>query len=314
MLVSLLLSNTHNALHSSGNRKDGSDSIVVSRQDFDVREEDGLSWLRYTSSRRQGGGALCMSFRTKKPVRVFRSSNLKFSSYRPATFEGGRTSYRYDGLYVVTHVWDSEGYKTDRDIPGGSCRFGVQFTFHLERLPQPQNLISTEDLFLKIQQSYCCGPHLPFTSPQPKNGEDILPALIQNMDKLLATASSTQQQSRQSNFQQPFAMINQGAVIELERCLCFISKNQLERTNNAVRKKKGRTGLPTDIVDAVFASILECKSSPQLDFKIITTEGSNLSPPPFDYEGKTCQWTECMIHSSLFLNLCSSLRRNIRSC
>jgi len=241
-----------------------------------------------------------MSFRTKKPVRVFRSSNLKFSPYRPAAFEGARTSYRYDGLYVVTHVWDSEGYKTDGDIPVGGCQGGVQFTFHLERLPQPQNLISTEDLFLKIQQSHCCGPHLPFTPPQPKNGDDILPALIQNMDELLATASSSQQQSRQPSFQQPLLMINQGAVIELEKFLGFISKKQFERQSKVVRKKEERTGLPIGIVDAVFGCILECKSPPQIDFKIILTEGTKLSPPPFDYEGKTSQLTLRMIYPSFF--------------
>ena len=278
----------------NGNIKDGADSIVVSRQDFDVREEDGLDWLRYTSSRRQGGGSLQMSFRMKKPVRVFRSSNLK-GSYRPAPLEGGRTSYRYDGLYVVTRVWNSEGKETEVDIPVSSVRGGVQFTFHLERLPQPDNIM-TDDLFRKIQQSHIYGPHLPFTTPQPKNGGNILPALIQSMNQPLATAASAQQQSIQSTFQQPIS-INHGARIEIESSLSAISKEHFERTSKEVRKKeeekkktatrdKVRVGLPIDIVDAIFACILYNKSPPQINFKIMITEETKLSPPPFDYEGK----------------------------
>jgi len=81
----------------NGNIKYGADSLVVSRQNPQLREEDGLQWLRYTSSRRQGAGALCLSYTRRQPVRVFRSSNLT-SCYAPPEFDGGRTSYRYDGL------------------------------------------------------------------------------------------------------------------------------------------------------------------------------------------------------------------------
>ena len=80
----------------NGNMKSGCDSVVVSRQAVHLREEDGLSWLRYTSSRRQGGGALLTSYRGRKPVRVFRSSKLA-SIYAPPEQEG-KTSYRYDGI------------------------------------------------------------------------------------------------------------------------------------------------------------------------------------------------------------------------
>jgi len=282
----------------NGNIKDGSDSIVVSRQDFDVREEDGLSWLRYTSSRRQGAGALYMSFRMKKPVRVFRSSNLK-SSYRPAAFEGDRTSYRYDGLYIVTHVWNSEGNLTD----GGSGKVegGVHFTFHLERLPHPDNPMTIDDLFWKIQQSHCFGPHLPFRPPQPKNGGDVLPAFTQNVDQPVATAESTliHQQRSQLAFLQPLS-INKGARIELERLTAstivqetegFMSKLHVARKSKEVKKKKEEkkattrlARLPTDIVDAIFACVLENKSLPKIDFQILVTEDTKLSPPPFDYK------------------------------
>ena len=81
----------------NGNIKYGADSLVVSRQNPQLREEDGLQWLRYTSSRRQVAGALCLSYTRRQPVRVFRSSNLT-TCYAPPEFDGGRTSYRYDGL------------------------------------------------------------------------------------------------------------------------------------------------------------------------------------------------------------------------
>ena len=57
------------------------------------REEDGLSWFMYTSSRKQGGGALCFSYRCKSPVRVFRSSDLD-GSFAPPLRDFNLTSYR----------------------------------------------------------------------------------------------------------------------------------------------------------------------------------------------------------------------------
>ena len=52
----LYSSNAHRADQKgvNGNMANGSDSIVVSRQSPDCREEDGLQWLRYTSNRMQG--------------------------------------------------------------------------------------------------------------------------------------------------------------------------------------------------------------------------------------------------------------------
>ena len=226
----------------NGNIKDGSDSIVVSRQDFAVREEDGLSWLRYTSSRRQGGGALCKSYQTKKPVRVFRSSNLR-SPYRPEAFEGGRTSYRYDGLYLVTHIWNSEGFPTEKDIPVGN--HGVQYTFHLERL-ESQNLMTIGDLFWKIQQSHCYGPHLPFMVPRPKNDCFFLPGLILG-PKTLEKAEpilSQYNKSSQSTFEQPFS-INHSAAADIKRYMTskivqelkdLVTKSQIDSSTKGTIK------------------------------------------------------------------------------
>lgn len=269
----------------NGNIRDGSDSIVVSRQSFALREEDGLSWLRYTSSRRQGGGALCVSYRTKKPVRVFRSSRLE-GPYRPPAFDEDRTSYRYDGLYVVTRVIDMMGFDSEDDIPTSGA-----FTFHLERLSQPENALSTDDLFQKIQMSRNCEQLLPFAVPQPKNRGDVLPTLIESAPKVA--------------FRQPIS-IDYGAANELERFTSATSgdiaaimekycerkskdKTKKERKRkDKTKKERKKAGLTTDIVNAIFACILNNQSPPETDFKIITTEQSNLSPPPFDYHGEIC--------------------------
>ncbi len=52
----LYSSNAHRADQKgvNGSIVNGCDSIVVSRQSADCREEDGLQWLRYTSNRKQG--------------------------------------------------------------------------------------------------------------------------------------------------------------------------------------------------------------------------------------------------------------------
>lgn len=60
-----------------GNIHYGVQSIVVSRQSPELREDDGLSWLKYTSTRRQGGGAFATAYKKQQVIRVFRSSSLK---------------------------------------------------------------------------------------------------------------------------------------------------------------------------------------------------------------------------------------------
>ena len=70
-----------------------------------------------------------------------------------------RDYFRYDGLYTVTKMWDSDGNTTADDIPVG----GSQYTFYLERLPttpmppfvagqhKHYNLITVNELWKKIQ-------------------------------------------------------------------------------------------------------------------------------------------------------------------
>ena len=68
----------------SGNMQLGADAVVVARNDPNVREKDGFTWLRYSSARKQGGGALTTTFMKKEVVRVFRSSNVTNSLFAPA--------------------------------------------------------------------------------------------------------------------------------------------------------------------------------------------------------------------------------------
>jgi len=163
----------------NGNMVHGCDSIVVSRQSLNHREEDGLCWLRYTSNRGQGGGALLISHVRQLPIRVFRSSKINNTLYSPPEFHDGKTSYRYDGLYVVTRVWDQTGQLVTLSGRGGLGgekeedsvkKFpgdGIQYTFHLERLlcksslplaliddVENTNELSINELWTKIQISH----------------------------------------------------------------------------------------------------------------------------------------------------------------
>ncbi|KAL9187368.1 hypothetical protein ACHAXT_001471 [Thalassiosira profunda] len=138
----------------NGNVDQGSDSIVVSRQNPDVREEDGLQWLRYTSSRRQGAGALCVSHNRKLPV------------------------------HSVTKVWDVKGEL----LHGGNLMIQsgtTQFTFQLERLPAPpsdesnadeHNSHSVDEIWQMIQVSHGREPTAEFMPPRPTH-DNTLPEL-----------------------------------------------------------------------------------------------------------------------------------------
>jgi hypothetical protein len=136
-----------------------------------------------------------------------------------------------------------------------------------------------------------CEQLLPFAVPQPKNRGDVLPTLIESAPKMA--------------FRQPIS-IDYGAANELERFTSATSgdiavivekycerkrkdKTKKERKRkDKTKKERKKAGLTTDIVNAIFACILDNQSPPETDFKIITTEQSNLSPPPFDYHGEIC--------------------------
>mmetsp|Transcript_17096 Transcript_17096/g.24178 ORF Transcript_17096/g.24178 Transcript_17096/m.24178 type:complete len:362 (-) Transcript_17096:674-1759(-) len=151
----------------NGNIKMGCDSIVVSRQDPRLQEEDNLQQLKYTSSRAQGGGALWQSFFKKRPIRVFRSSKLR-NLYPPPNMSTNsgcvKTLYRYDGLYTVETIWDNQGSIT-KETPKPN---GGEFTFLLTRLPSHsdsksldfndnvfKNFLSLRNLWNQIKKFNC---------------------------------------------------------------------------------------------------------------------------------------------------------------
>lgn len=114
-----------------GNKDCGVFAVVVSRQDKKKGEGDGLKWLTYTSTIAQGAKALATSFRTGKPIRVFRTSKLN-SEFSPPSRAGGSSWYRYDGLYVVKGLVNNKGSVVK---PGNLQAKNVEHTFYLERLP-----------------------------------------------------------------------------------------------------------------------------------------------------------------------------------
>ncbi|KAH8078174.1 SET domain-containing protein [Aureococcus anophagefferens] len=104
----------------SGSLVRGAESVVVSRQSSRLREADGVSWLRYTSTRRQGAGALHRSLANRDPVRVFRSSNLggAWAPTKPPEAKEAAV-YRYDGLYDVVAMWTGGARGGARAPKGG---------------------------------------------------------------------------------------------------------------------------------------------------------------------------------------------------
>ena len=139
----------------SGNLRDGCDSILVSTQvsitldlydshfrlfyfdcilmfkDTHLREDDGLCWLQFTCSKKNGGGALSQSYSKELPIRVFRSSELD-NPYAPIPDDEEQVFFRYDGLYNVKAMWDELGNETEKCGQDGES----QYTFFLTRLPK----------------------------------------------------------------------------------------------------------------------------------------------------------------------------------
>jgi len=159
----------------NGTAKEGCDSIIVDNQDPLMREDDGLCWLQVTASKSDGGAALCLNFANKLPVRVFRSSTL-VSQYAPSLYadEAEKVLHRYDGLYVVRAMWDTEGNETDAPPPNNASKH----TFFLMRYPKKPvdgnfqegmhyNKMSIHELWNEIQKrSGVRSPRL-FQVPQP---------------------------------------------------------------------------------------------------------------------------------------------------
>jgi|AntRauTorckE5430_2_1112549.scaffolds.fasta_scaffold00828_3 hypothetical protein len=165
----------HERKNINGTAKEGCDSILVENQDPLMREDDGLCWLQVTCAKSDGGAALCQSYTSKFPVRVFRSSTLE-SRYAPSLYadEADKVLYRYDGLYVVRAMWDTQGNETDNPPPNNASKH----TFFLMRYPKKPvdgnfeeemhyNKVSIHELWNEIQKrGGVRNPRL-FQVPQP---------------------------------------------------------------------------------------------------------------------------------------------------
>ena len=142
------------------------------KKDVSLREDDGLCWLQFTGSKKNGGGALCQSYAKQMPMRVFRSSELN-NPYAPITEEGGKPLFRYDGLYNVKAMWDENGKETEHSIQDNESRY----TFFLTRLPKKildssgnglhYNSTGLHELWNEIQKKRGARKTRVFKVPQP---------------------------------------------------------------------------------------------------------------------------------------------------
>jgi len=157
-----------------GNEQNGVYAIVVSRQDKNKREGDGLSWLTYTSSTAQGAKAMATSCCTAKPIRVFRSSLIQGGNFAPLPRAKNATSYRYDGLYVARGIVN--GHR--RVVKPGPMEIKKEYTFYLERFlssgesaekSEHCNSLSARQLWEEIMSNSdkVLGKRIPATAKKP---------------------------------------------------------------------------------------------------------------------------------------------------
>ncbi|GMH73414.1 hypothetical protein TL16_g13072 [Triparma laevis f. inornata] len=130
----------------NGNVKLGADALVFSRNDPNLRETDGFTWVRYTSKRSEGGASMAKSYLDGSPIRVLRSSNLKASLFAPIkkNKEAISAVYRYDGLYTIILMIDNEGKVTISPPGPKSGEHVPEFTFFLQRNPTRQEVFDFE--------------------------------------------------------------------------------------------------------------------------------------------------------------------------
>ena len=117
----------------NGSVQKGSDSIVVAKQDETAMRHDTLDTLRYSATTKEGARSLHRNMSQPgkgQPVRVFRSSNLLTSKWKPPNRAKKNSAlYRYDGLYVIKCMM-LDGNQVD---PGSNLETKKLYTFHLER-------------------------------------------------------------------------------------------------------------------------------------------------------------------------------------
>ena len=149
----------------SGNIAIGASAIVVSRQSKGLMEGDNFQNLTYTSRSTQGGNAMCKSFCNGNVIRVFRSSGL-LNPFRTLqdhseVQRGKTTMYRYDGLYRIEHVWETEhlqngNERNDCPTPTKPAKGAQLYTFFLKRVGTLPRIDETLDSCNKMNDEEFC--------------------------------------------------------------------------------------------------------------------------------------------------------------
>ena len=143
----------------AGNRYDGAASIVVSRLDPSMGEEDHLTTLYYSASPRTGSLALTQSHKTGMPVRVFRSSKAAspFAPPKPNTKSTkAAASYRFDGLYRVVALQpkgDFTCFEMQSLDPDGLWKMVADMVFALPAKSSKESASTTPKLMAPIDDS-----------------------------------------------------------------------------------------------------------------------------------------------------------------
>jgi hypothetical protein len=137
----------------AGSLSEGAEAVISSRTDETQAEHDELLWLTYTSSMRQGGGALGKSKSWGLPIRLFRSSSLG-NALAPPTCPKGGVQYRYDGLYRVIAMYDECGAAVTECSRREGLLAGVEplTTFRLGRC-QSSNRLPDQELRLSVMNT-----------------------------------------------------------------------------------------------------------------------------------------------------------------
>jgi alkylated DNA repair dioxygenase AlkB len=120
----------------SGNQKTGCDAIILSGAREDGLGEDLFDRIMYAAESRVGAGALLISMENHIPIRVFRSSSGKNSTYKALPIKNSN-QYRYDGLYEIIYLTFQDDTSTVTETPSCLSKkvLGRLYQFYLKRLP-----------------------------------------------------------------------------------------------------------------------------------------------------------------------------------
>eukprot|EP00934_Nitzschia_sp_Nitz4_P000267 Nitzschia sp. Nitz4//scaffold75_size92586//56569//58519//NITZ4_004860-RA/size92586-augustus-gene-0.90-mRNA-1//-1//CDS//3329557720//267//frame0 len=138
----LLDSGAHGAAQRgvSGTEDKGCDAIIVSGNGRGSMDTDQWKALVYAAEAHRGGRALRTSFKSRLPVRVFRSHVYRspYVAIRHGKWQANVKNYRYDGLYLLIKCEEA-------------VNLNEPFVFHLRR-SEEENVIPTRDLLKLCQE------------------------------------------------------------------------------------------------------------------------------------------------------------------